>query len=161
MAAHKSVFDQYLCNDIYNALDTGNYTLAVGKADQVLRQKNIPLAGALRSFALLQLDREEEAQDQIESILTLNLDTSVLATLAMVMPRLSMSKQLAELYTLASDAHPKDQKLAQETSVALVKAGMYQRAQQVLLKEFKARKDPESYWRYLQLAVLHVSDTLT
>ncbi|WFD44967.1 mitochondrial distribution and morphology [Malassezia psittaci] len=159
MAAHKSVFDQYLCNDIYNALDTGNYTLAVSKADQVLRQKNIPLAGALRSFALLQLDREEEAHSQIGRILTLNLDTTVLATLAMVMPRLGMSKQLAELYILASDAHPKDQKLAKEALTALVKAGMYQRAQQLLLKEFKSKKDSESYWRYLQLAVLH-SQTL-
>lgn len=156
MSTRGSVLDQYRCSDIYNALDTGNYPLALTKADQVLRKGWLPLAGALRSIALLQLGQEDEAKDQVEQLLRGNVSTSVLPPLSLVMPRLGMGQKLAELYVLASEANPKDKDMAEDALTALLKARMYQRAQQVVLKQFKAKKDKQSYWRYIQLAVLHV-----
>lgn len=161
MSARGSVFDQYRCSDIYNALDTGNYSLALTKADHLLRKGFMPLAGALRSIALLQMGREEEAEVQVNQLLQGKLDSGVLAPLSLVMPRIGMSQKLAELYLLASQAHPKDLELAEEAMSALLKAHMYQRAQQLLLKQFREKKDDQSYWRYLQVAVLHVRVSLT
>ena len=156
MSTRGSVLDQYRCSDIYNALDTGNYPLALTKADQVLRKGWLPLAGALRSIALLQLGQEDEAKNQVEQVLQGNVSTSVLPPLSIVMPRLGMGQKLAELYVLASEAKPKDKDMAEDALTALLKARMYQRAQQQVLKQFKAKKDKQSYWRYIQLAVLHV-----
>lgn len=156
MAGRRNVLDQYRCSTIYDALETGNYPLALSKADQLLRNGPFPLASALRCIALLQMGREEETHKQVDQLLRGNIDVGVLTPLSLVMPRIGLGNKLAELYVLASQAHPKDEALAEDALTALLKARMYQRAQQLLLKQFRSSNDRKSFWRYLQVALLHV-----
>ena len=45
----------------------------------------------------------------------------------------------------ASQAHPQDEELADGALLVLIKAGMFQRALQLILKRFRTSKDPVSY----------------
>lgn len=156
MAPKRNVLDQYRCADIYNALDTGNSALALTQADAVLRKGPFALARALRAIALVRLHRDDEAAAEVERVLQGNIDAGVLTPLSYIMPRLGMAQRLAELYVLASQTQPNDTALASEALTALLKAGLFQRALQLLLKEFRAKNEPKVFWQYLQVAILHV-----
>lgn len=149
-----NVLDQYRCSDIYNALETGNDSLALTKADALLKKGPLPLASALRSIALVRLGRIDDARNEIEVLLRGNIDAGVLAPLSFVMPLIGMEQKLADLYIFASQAQPKNQELAEDAFLTLVKGGMLQRAQQFLLKQYRTSKDKKDFWRYVQVAVL-------
>ena len=155
MAAKGNVFDQYKCIEVYDALDSGQYGVAVNKADALLASGPFPLARALKTVALFRQHRHDEAEREVDQLLGGSVDLNVLSPLGFVLPRMGKAKQLADLYMAASQAHPQDEELADGALLVLIKAGMFQRALQLILKRFRTSKDPRDFWRYVQVAVLH------
>lgn len=155
MAAKGNVFDQYKCIEVYDALDNGQYGVAVNKADALLASGPFPLARALKTLALFRQRRRHEAEREADQLLAGSVDLNVLSPLGFVLPRIGRARQLADLYMAASQAHPQDEELADGALLVLIKAGMFQRALQLILKRFRTSKDPRDFWRYIQVAVLH------
>ncbi|WFD07963.1 mitochondrial distribution and morphology [Malassezia vespertilionis] len=154
MVLGMGVLDQFQCTEVYNALDTGNNQFALRKADEILSKRRMPLASALRSIALVRLDDDDEARCEVERLMQSNIDTTVLHLLSYVMPHLGMLPKLAELYMAASNAKPGDAKLAEEALLTAVKASTFQRASLMLMKEYRAKKNTKSFWRYMEAATL-------
>ncbi|WFD26357.1 mitochondrial distribution and morphology [Malassezia nana] len=153
--AKGNVLDQYRCIDVYNAIESRNYPLAVKKADSLLQAGPFPLASALKALALFRLGRKDQAAEETEKVLSQKVDLNVIMPLDVVLPQLGRAQQLADLYLAASQAHPDDEELAEGTLLCLVKNHMYQRALQLLLKRFRVHKDKKDFWRYIQVAILH------
>lgn len=157
MAASKgNVFDQYRCADVYDALDSAQFSQAISKADELLRQGPFPLAAALKLVALFRLGRKDEVVKEAEKLLAGKVDINVLLPLQMVLPHVGMAQQLADLYLAASKAHPNDPELFDGAILVLVKAQQFQRALQLLLKRSRETKEISYFWQYVQLAILHV-----
>ena len=133
-SAKGNIFDQYKCIEVYNALDDGQFAEAVYKANELLSAGPLPLASALKTLALFRLGHREEADREATKLLQGSVDLNVLSPLEYVLPRIGKTHQLADLYMAASNAHPKDDQLADGALVVLVKAEMFQRASQMLLK---------------------------
>lgn len=151
-----SILDQYRCAPVYNALDTGNNRVAIAKADELIRAGNATqLARALKSVALIRSGAFAEARKISDEIIRGRIDMNVLAPLSLVLTHVDRLPQLAELLLSASEASPKDKKLADDALGALVKARMYQRALQELLRRVRTLKEPRDFWRYIQVALLH------
>lgn len=151
-----SILDQYRCAPVYDALDAGNNRVAISKADELIRAGNaIQLARALKSVALVRTGAFAEARKICDEIVRGRIDMNVLSPLALVLTHVDRLPQLAELLLSASEASPKDKKLADDALVALVKARMYQRALQELLRRVRTFKEPRDFWRYIQVALLH------
>lgn len=153
--AKGNVLDQYRCMDIYNAIESRNFSLAVKKADALLQAGTFPLASALKSYALFRLGDKEQAGQEAEKVLSQKVNLSVIMPLELVLPSLGRTQQLAELYLAASQAHPNDEELAEGALLCLVKNKMFQRALQLLLKRFRTLKEKKDFWRYIQVAILH------
>ena len=150
------VFDQYRCAEVYEALDEGCYELAVMKADVLLRQGPLPLARTLKAYALLRLGCADEAAREADAVLAQRMDAGVLPVLETVLLRLGKREQLANLFLGASQAMPHDASLAENALLALIKAGLFQRALQMLMKRVRASRTSKDLWRYVQVALLHV-----
>lgn len=153
--AKGNVLDQYRCMELYNAIDSRNYSLAVKRADALLQAGPFPLASALKTVALFRLGQTEEAAQEAERVLSQKVDLNVIMPLEMVLPRLGRVQQLADLYLAASQAHPDDEELAEGALLCLVKNCMYQRALQLILKRFRISKERKDFWRYIQVSILH------
>ena len=154
-SAKGNIFDQYKCIEVYNALDDGQFAEAVYKANELLSAGPLPLASALKTLALFRLGHREEADREATKLLQGSVDLNVLSPLEYVLPRIGKTHQLADLYMAASNAHPKDDQLADGALVVLVKAEMFQRASQMLLKRFRSSKNAQDFWRYIQVAILY------
>ena len=142
-----SILDQYRCAPVYDALDAGNNRVAISKADELIRAGNaIQLARALKSVALVRTGAFAEARKICDEIVRGRIDMNVLSPLALVLTHVDRLPQLAELLLSASEASPKDKKLADDALVALVKARMYQRALQELLRRVRTFKEPRDFW---------------
>ena len=141
--------------DLYNAIDSGSYSIAVKKADALLQAGPFPLASALKTVALFRLGQKEQAAQEADRALSQKVDLNVIMPLEMVLPRLGRAQQLADLYLAASQAHPDDEELAEGALLCMVKNSMYQRALQLLLKRFRISKERKDFWRYIQVAILH------
>ena len=153
--AKGNVLDQYRCMDLYNAIDSGSYSIAVKKADALLQAGPFPLGSALKTVALFRLGQKEQAAQEADRALSQKVDLNVIMPLEMVLPRLGRAQQLADLYLAASQAHPDDEELAEGALLCMVKNSMYQRALQLLLKRFRISKERKDFWRYIQVAILH------
>lgn len=156
-----ALFDQYRCADVYSALDAGDSALAVRKADALIKTPQpVPLAKALKCIALLRLGNDTDAAALSEDILKGKVDKNMLLPMRYVLPQIGRSQQLAELLASMSRTYPQDEELAEDAMVSLVRARMYQRALQELMKRHRVHKSMRDVWRYLQVAILHVSPTL-
>ena len=150
-----NVLDQYRCGQIYDAIDTGNNRLAIAKADQLIKTATpSPLAKVLKCIALVRLGEYKEAGELSDEILKGRIDMSMLYPLKFVLPRLDRTTQLAELLMEASQAHANDPELAEDAVKAMVRAKMFQRAGQELMRRLRTDKSPRNFWRYLQVAIL-------
>lgn len=150
-----NVLEQYRCGQIYDAIDTGNNRLAITKADQLIKAATpSPLAKVLKCIALVRLGEYKEAGELSDEILRGRVDMSMLYPLKFVLPRLDRSAQLAELLMEASQAHGDDPELAEDTVKAMVRAKMFQRVGQELIRRLRTDKSNRNFWRYLQVAIL-------
>ncbi|WFD32196.1 mitochondrial distribution and morphology [Malassezia sp. CBS 17886] len=155
MVGRGSMFDQYRCADVYDALDSAKDSLAVSRADALLRSGPMPLASALKSIALVRMGRRADADKECDRALAGRIDAGMLRPLDFVMSRLGRMQQLAELYAAASAANPADKELDESALLACIRAGMFQRAQQTVLKRYRTSHSDRDFFQYLQLAVLH------
>ena len=135
------------CGPIYNAIDTGNNTLAVRHADKILQsQPDLALASALKALALVRSGRHDDASAVCTQLITRGLrkgEDNALTPLTWTLGRLGRTQDEITLLEAAVKNNPHDQDLARQTFFALIKGQAFQKAQQLALKmhkSFSARK---------------------
>lgn len=153
-----NILDQYKCTLVYDALDSGNNRLAIGKADELINGNNsAQLARALKSVALVRIGAFTEAGRVCDDIFKGRIEVTMIKPLSVVLPWIDRLPQLAKMLVAASEALPKDEELADDAVGALVRAKMYQRALQELLRRIRVSRNSRHFWRYVQVSLLHVS----
>ncbi|KAJ1038413.1 hypothetical protein NDA11_004240 [Ustilago hordei] len=163
-----SLLAERTCAPIYNAIDTGNSSLAIRHADKILAsQPDLALASALKALALVRSGKRNEANQVCARLVTRGLrkgEENVLTPLTWTLVRLGRrTDELALLETAVKDS-PNNQDLARQTFFALTKAQSFQKAQQLALKmhkSFSARKqgrgrfaDEYFWWSILSYLLL-------
>ncbi|TKY87529.1 hypothetical protein EX895_003543 [Sporisorium graminicola] len=130
------------CGPIYNAIDTGNNTLAVQHADKVLQsQPDLALASALKALALMRSGKRDEANVVCTKLVARGLrkgEENALTPLTWTLARLGRTDDEIALLEAAVKANPNDEALARQTFFALVKNKAFQKAQQLALKMHKS-----------------------
>ncbi|CDR99997.1 related to MDM20-non-catalytic subunit of the NatB N-terminal acetyltransferase [Sporisorium scitamineum] len=130
------------CGPIYNAIDTGNNTLAVRHADKVLQsQPDLTLASALKALALVRSGKREEANTICTKLVSRGLrkgEDNALTPLTWTLARLGRIDDEITLLESAVKTSPNDEALARQTFFALIKNKAFQKAQQLALKMHKS-----------------------
>ncbi|CBQ71337.1 conserved hypothetical protein [Sporisorium reilianum SRZ2] len=130
------------CGPIYNAIDTGNNTLAVRHADKVLQsQPDLALASALKALALVRSGKRDEASTICTKLVARGLrkgEDNALTPLTWTLARLGRTDDEIALLEAAVKTSPNDEALARQTFFALIKNKAFQKAQQLALKMHKS-----------------------
>lgn len=130
------------CAPIYNAIDTGNNTLAVRHADRILHtQPELALASALKALALVRSAKRDEANTICTQLIARGLPKgheNALTPLTWCLGRLGRRQDEVALLETAVKNNPNDEDLARQTFLALIKCQSFQKAQQLSLKMHKS-----------------------
>ncbi|EST07356.1 N-acetyltransferase B complex, non-catalytic subunit [Kalmanozyma brasiliensis GHG001] len=130
------------CGPIYNAIDTGNNSLAIRHADKVLQsQPDLALALSLKALALVRSGKREEANTLCTKLVTRGLrngEDNALNPLTWTLGRLGRNADEITLLEAAVKNSPNDEGLARQTYFALVKNQAFQKAQQLATKMHKS-----------------------
>ncbi len=129
------------CGPIYNAIDTGNNSLAVRHADKVLQsQPDLALALALKALALVRSGKRDEANPICTKLVARGLrpgEDNALNPLTWTLGRLGRTDDEVTVLEAAVKSNPNDESLARLAFFALTKNQAFQKAQQLALKMHK------------------------
>ncbi|SPO31584.1 related to MDM20  len=130
------------CGPIYNAIDTGNNSLAIRHADKILQsQPDLALASSLKALALVRSGKRDEASDICTKLVSRGLrkgEDNALTPLTWTLSRLGRTNDEIALLEAAVKNSPTDESLSRQTFFALIKSQAFQKAQQLALKMHKS-----------------------
>ena len=121
---------------IYAALDEERYEEALRLCERS-EVSRTPLVRALRSFALAQLDRSEEARELATELLDQQRDEGVLGTLVHTFRALRDAENLIRCHEALLQLNPSSERHAQQLFFALARAGELKRMQQTASLMYK------------------------
>ncbi|CAD6888654.1 unnamed protein product [Tilletia laevis] len=141
------------CASIYRAFEARNLSRAVVEADKLIKkQPALHLASALKALALAQLRKNREANAVCDHLLGLKQTFSPAVVLPLTHALSSLDRDLDQVHVLdaTSKAHPEAEDVADQCFSALIKAKLYQRAQQTAQRMHKAFKKDLYFWWSIQ-----------
>ncbi|XP_068227044.1 N-alpha-acetyltransferase 25, NatB auxiliary subunit [Palaemon carinicauda] len=152
MAARPHVDDSVIerrLRPIYEWLDTGNNKKAVQEADKVLRkQANLHCARVLKGLALLRLNRREECENLISTVIQEGpTDEATLQALTICFREMHQPDRICTVYEMAVKSEPSNEELLSHLFMAYVRIGDYKNQQQTAMKLYKLKpKNPYYFW---------------
>ncbi|KAE8251522.1 hypothetical protein A4X13_0g3969 [Tilletia indica] len=150
---HLDIISERQCANIYRAFEVGNLSRAVTEADKLLKkQPSLHLAAAFKALALAQLHKKKEAGAVCDHLLGLKHVFSPVVVSPLSHALSSLGRDLDQINALeaTSKAYPDDEQVADQCFSALIKARLYQRAQQTAQRMHKTFKKDLYFWWSIQ-----------
>ncbi|KAK0563444.1 mitochondrial distribution and morphology [Tilletia horrida] len=141
------------CAPIFRAYESRNLARAIAEADKVLKkQPALHLAKALKALAAAQLRKSREANALCDQLVALKIifTPAVALPLSHALTALERDDDLLEMLEATSKAHPEAEDIADQCFSALIKAKLYQRAQQTAQRMHKSFKKDLYFWWSIQ-----------